>query len=202
MADPDRRPTPETSLEHLVYETPWWDFYYDETVRSDGSAGHYSWARIHSGNGGTMIVPVTPSERYLLIKIYRYPVKRYLWEFPAGMIEDGETPIEAGRRELIEETGIRPEAVELLGSQTPISGFVGDTFYTVLANIPEIDFQDIKTQVDEGIVDAKLVTRQEIAAMAASQEIEDGVTLMCLARYWASQEANSEAKSNDGNDSE
>ena len=200
MADPNDIPQPEQVMEHLVYETPWWDFYYDDTTRFDGTAGHYSWARIHTGNGGTMVIPVTPSEHYLLIKVYRYPVKRYLWEFPAGMIEDGESPAEAGRRELIEETGVSPESVELLGSQTPISGFVGDTFYTVLAKIPEIDIGDVKPRVDEGIVDARLVTRREIAAMAASQEIEDGVTLMCLARYWAFQETNSEANSNDGED--
>jgi ADP-ribose pyrophosphatase len=191
MDDLNPRPTPETSVEHRVFETPWWDFYYDDTTRPDGTTGHYSWARIHAGNGGAMVVPVTPSGRYLLIKIYRYPVKRYLWEFPAGMVEDGESAVEAGRRELVEETGITPEAVELLGSQTPISGFVGDTFYTVLAKIPEIEIDDVKPQIEEGIVDAKLVTRKEIVEMAASQQIEDGVTLMCLARYWANQEANS-----------
>lgn len=198
MADPNEFPQPEPGVEHLVYETPWWDFYFDDITHFDGTAGHYGWARTHSGNGAVMTVPVTPSERYLLIKVFRYPVKRYLWEFPAGLIEDGETPLETGRRELIEETGVRPERIELLGSQTPISGFVGDTFYTVLARIPEIDLGDIKPQVDEGIVDAKLVTRKEIAAMAASQGIEDGVTLMCLARYWACQEANLEARLNDG----
>ena len=191
MDEPNDFPRQETSAEHLVFETPWWDFYYDDTTRVDGTPGHYSWARIHSGNGGVMVVPVTPSGRYLLIKIYRYPVKRYLWEFPAGMIEDGEAPEEAGRRELIEETGIMPEAVELLGSQTPVSGFIGDTFYTVHANIPETEISDVKPQFNEGIVEAKLVTRQEIVAMAASQQIEDGVTLMCLARYWAHQELNS-----------
>ena len=194
MADPNDFPQPEPGTEHLVYETPWWDFYYDDTTRLDGTAGNYGWARTHSGNGAVMTVPVTPSGRYLLIKVYRYPVKRYLWEFPAGLIEDGETPVEAGRRELMEETGVIPDAAELLGSQTPISGFIGDTFHTVLAKIPEIDIDVIKPQVNEGIVDARLVTRQEIVTMAASQEIEDGVTLMSLARYWASQETTSHAR--------
>ena len=196
MPDPTDVPQAEPGTEHLVFETPWWDFYYDETTRPDGTPGHYSWSRIHSGNGAVMTVPVTPSGRYLIIKVYRYPVKRYLWELPAGLIEDGESPLEAGRRELIEETGVRPEAVEMLGSQTPISGFVGDTFYTVLAKIREIDITDTRLQIDEGIVDARLVTRQEIAAMAACQEIEDGVTLMSLARYWASQETKLHARQN------
>ena len=193
MADPNDFPQPKPGIEHLVYETPLWDFYYDEITNFDGTAGHYGWARTHSGKGAVMTVPVTPSERYLLIKVYRYPLKRYLWEFPAGLIDDDETPLEAGRRELVEETGVTPETVVLLGSQTPVSGFIGDMFYTVLANIPEIGIGDIKPQISEGIVDKKIVTRQEIAAMAASQEIEDGMTLMCLARYWAGQEANSEA---------
>ncbi|GIT59669.1 MAG: hypothetical protein Ct9H300mP19_16170 [Dehalococcoidia bacterium] len=39
------------------------------------------------------------------IKVYRHPVKSYMWEFPAGLIEDGETP-ENRETELIEETGI------------------------------------------------------------------------------------------------
>ncbi len=198
MTDPNDFPQPEPGVEHLVYETPWWDFYYDDITHFDGKTGHYGWARTHSGNGAVMTVPVTPSGRYLLVRVYRYPVKRYLWEFPAGIIEDGETPLEAGRRELVEETGITPVSTELLGSQTPVSGFIGDTFYTVLAKIPEIDIRDINLQSEEGIVEAKLVNQREITAMAAGQEIEDGVTLMCLARYWASQEATSEARSNDG----
>ena len=189
MSEPDSHPPLEDNQENLVYETPWIDFYYDDITHADGRSGKYAWVRTHSGNGAVMTIPVTPSERYLLIKVYRHPVKRFMWEFPAGLIEDGETPEETGTRELLEETGVASIRTKLLGSQTPISGFVGDTFHSVLAEIPEIDLDDLKLQSEEGIVDAKLVTRSQIAAMAASQEIEDGVTLMCLARYWAYKES-------------
>ena len=136
MTDTNDYPRTQPDGEHLVYETPWWDFYYDDTIRSNGNPGKYAWAKLHSGNGGAMVVPVTPSGRCLMIKLFRYPAKRYMWEFPAGMIEDGETPVEGGRRELLEETGIASDEALLIGSQTPISGFVDDTFYTVLAQIP------------------------------------------------------------------
>ena len=189
MPEPDRHPPLENNRENLVYETPWIDFYYDDITHADGRPGKYAWVRTHSGNGAVMTIPVTPSERYLLIKVYRHPVKRYMWEFPAGLIEDGETPEETGTRELLEETGIASVRTKLLGSQTPISGVVGDTFHSVLAEIPEIEPGDLKLQGAEGIVDAKLVTRSQVAALAASQEIEDGVTLMCLARYWAYKES-------------
>ena len=185
MTESHDYPRTQPDGEHLVYETQWWDFYYDDTIRSNGSPGKYSWAKLHSGNGGALVLPVTPSGRCLMIRVYRYPVKRYMWEFPAGMIEDGETPEEAGRRELLEETGIASDEAVLIGSQTPMSGFVNETLYTVLAQIPEINASDVKPQFEEGIVEAKLVTRQELTAMAASPDIEDGVTLMCLARYWA-----------------
>lgn len=171
-----------------VYPTPFWDFYNDTTTRFDGSVGHYSWVKTHSGRGAMMAVPVTPSERYLLIKVYRYPVQKYLWEFPAGLIDGDESPVEAARREMIEETGITPTHIELLGSQTPVAGLVGDEFYTVLTRIPEIELSDLSLQAEESIVDAKLVTRSEIVAMVTGQEIEDGVTLYSLARYWAWQE--------------
>ena len=135
------------------------------------------------------IVAVTDSQEIVLINQFRHGICGTVLEIPGGMIDDGEEPKLSAQRELLEETGITANGAELLGSQTPISGFIGDTFFTVLARIPEIDVSDIEPQTDEGIVGAKLVTRQEIVAMAASQEIEDGVTLMCLARHWAWLEA-------------
>ena len=140
----------DPSVEHLVYETPWLDFYYDDITHPDGTPGKYAWVRKPSANGAVMTIPVTPSGKYLMIKVYRYPIKRYLWEFPAGLMEKGESPLETGRRELIEETGIAPIRIELLGSQTPIAGYVGNIFHSVLAEIPEISLSDVRNPLLEG----------------------------------------------------
>ncbi|MBN4064617.1 NUDIX hydrolase [Dehalococcoides mccartyi] len=132
-----------------------------------------------------MVLPVTPSGRMLLIRIYRHPIKRYLWEFPAGGIETEESPEEAGARELLEETGVIASEIRLLGSLVPIGPLVGEQYHAVVASVPEIELSDINVQVDEGIVEAKLVTPTQLMDMVSLQQIEDGVTLANLARYWA-----------------
>jgi len=175
---------PEPGVEHLVYETPWLDFYYDDITHPNGEPGKYAWIKSHSGDGAVMVIPVTPSGMHLIIKVYRHPSKRYLWEFPAGVMESGESPIESARRELVEETGIIPDSVELLGSQIPVSGITGLPFHSLLAEIPEISLEDVVIQREEGIVEARLLTRNELVELVSNEEVSDGVTLSCLARYW------------------
>jgi ADP-ribose pyrophosphatase len=188
MSEPEGFPKLLPDGEHRVYETPWQDFYYDDIVHPNGESGKYAWIKSHSGNGAVMTIPVTPSEKYLMIKVYRHPSKRYLWEFPAGLIEDGESPEESGRRELIEETGITPVNMEFLGSHIPIGGLSGEAFYAVLAEIPEISTDDIQVQTEEGIVEARLFSRKELIDFIQNEEVSEGLTLACIARYWMFQE--------------
>ena len=51
---------PNPGVEHLVYETPWIDFFYDDIVHPDGTPGKYAWVRNHSDVGGVMIIPDLP----------------------------------------------------------------------------------------------------------------------------------------------
>ena len=45
-------------------------------------------------------------DKVVLIRQYRYPLGGYVYEFPAGLVEDGEDMMEAGIREMYEETGL------------------------------------------------------------------------------------------------
>ena len=60
----------------------------------------------HEKADGVMIIPITKEGEIVLIKQYRAPIDDYLYEFPAGMVDPGEDFIEAGKRELFEETGL------------------------------------------------------------------------------------------------
>lgn len=45
-------------------------------------------------------------DKVVLIRQYRYPIDGYVYEFPAGLVEPGEDMLEAGAREMFEETGL------------------------------------------------------------------------------------------------
>lgn len=58
-------------------------------------------------NGAVMVVPMLDDGRLVMERQYRYPLGRVMLEFPAGKIDDGESPFVCGVRELEEETGYR-----------------------------------------------------------------------------------------------
>ena len=100
-------------------DNPYLNLYEMDALASSGAPFHYYFAsrrrderiRIHTGQTdpeGVLVYALdadTP-DRILMVHQYRYPVDRYLYELPAGLIEQGETPEEAAIREIREETGM------------------------------------------------------------------------------------------------
>ena len=66
-------------------------------------------------------------DKLVLIRQYRYPLGDYVYEFPAGLVEPGENPQEAGVREFYEETGLRFDPVPGGDCQRPFFTSVGMT---------------------------------------------------------------------------
>ncbi len=61
-----------------------------------------------------IIIPILPSGEVVLIRQFRSSIEEKIWEFPAGSIDIGESPIDAARRELQEETGYATVEIQLL----------------------------------------------------------------------------------------
>jgi ADP-ribose pyrophosphatase len=70
-----------------------------------------------------VLLPIPEPGQIILIRQFRYAVNRWLWELPAGSIDEGEEPESAARRECHEEIGQVPETIIRLGSFLPTPGY-------------------------------------------------------------------------------
>ena len=66
-------------------------------------------------------------DKVVLIRQYRYPVDGYVYEFPAGLVEPGEDMVDAGIREMFEETGLDFTPVDGGSCSRPFFTTVGMT---------------------------------------------------------------------------
>jgi len=83
--------------------------------------------------GIVVIVPVTDENKILLIKQFRPPVNSYVIEFPAGLVDRGETFVQAAQRELREETGYSAEELIFLAEGPMSSGASGEILTAYVA---------------------------------------------------------------------
>lgn len=90
--------------------------------------------------GAAFILPITPQGQVVLVHQYRYPLQRYIWEIPAGALDEGETPQQAAARELREEVGAVARTYIPLPGYYASPSFSGTPFYPFLALDVELRF--------------------------------------------------------------
>ena len=103
---------------NIVFKTKWFQIYTIPDPRSLSPDPYYIFDRADSAT----IIPFSPTGRFLLQKQYRAHTGCNSWEFPMGFIDRGESPKEAAKRELFEETSLTCESMRLLGCYYPLPG--------------------------------------------------------------------------------
>ena len=125
--------------------------------------------------GSAVMMAVDKKKRVLLVRQYRLPAEKRLWELPAGRLDPGEKPLQAAKRELKEETGYKAAKWSKLASFFASPGFVQERMTIYLA-------EDLTageaTPMDDEQIEARWFKRKELAKMIAKGEIEDGKTLI------------------------
>ena len=87
-----------------AYENPWIKVTHRDVINPAGKPGIYG--LVHFKNIAVGVVPLDKDNNTWLVGQYRYTLGRYSWEIPEGGCPAGENPLEAGKRELKEETGL------------------------------------------------------------------------------------------------
>lgn len=124
------------------------------------------------------IVAVDGAGRIVLVRQRRAGARRELLELPAGILDEGEEPLAAAKRELREETGLRGGEWRLLTSFFTTPGFSDELMHVYLAT----GLEDGDAAPD----DDELLTVERVAPEALPallETIEDGKTLVGLLLY-------------------
>jgi ADP-ribose pyrophosphatase len=126
-----------------------------------------------------VLVPVPEPGKVILIRQYRYPVNAFLWELPAGSVDEGESPEQAARRECHEEIGLVPSTIVRLSAMYPTPGYCDEEM--VFFRLSGLEQTDEQAAVDEDEdIEAKVFELRDAREMVRRGEIQDMKTLVGL----------------------
>lgn len=124
--------------------------------------------------GGVTVIAQPDPTKVVLIKQYRYAVKKVLWELPAGTLHTGEDPLLAAKRELKEETGYIGNKWESLGIVYPLPGYSSEVLYFFKAT--DLIDDEPTPDPDENI-EVKVLDLKQAWHMVKDGEIRDAKTI-------------------------
>jgi ADP-ribose pyrophosphatase len=130
--------------------------------------------------GSAVMLAVDERGRIMLVRQYRMPAGEELWELPAGKVDKGEKPLQAAKRELMEETGLKAKKWKKLVSFYPSPGYVGELMTVYLAT----DLTQGKaTPMEDERIQTRWFRKKDLRTALRSNKIVDGKTMIGFL-YW------------------
>lgn len=165
---------PQTIDSQRLFEGRVFDVRVDRVAFGDGAEHRLDIVE----HPGSVVILATPStDELVLVRQYRHPAKRFLWELPAGTAEAGEDPAAGALRELAEETGYRAGRIRRIGSLLMTPGYCDEVMHffhaeELLAGPQSLD--------EDERIEAATVTREAAWRLVAAGEIADVKTVFAL----------------------
>ncbi|MCX5782253.1 MAG: NUDIX hydrolase [Elusimicrobia bacterium] len=116
--------------------------------------------------GAIAVLPFLKNGKIILVKQYRYPIKKITYEIPAGKLDKGENPVKCVQRELEEETGFKAGKIKKMFSFWPTSAFSNEIIHIYSAK----DLRLAKKNPD----DDEFIEHIEIPFKKALQWVKSG----------------------------
>lgn len=126
--------TEKTINSKTVFEGRILKFFHDDVELSDGIK---STREVVRHPGGVCVAALDADNNLLFVKQFRYPYSEEVLELPAGKLEKGMTPLENGKRELLEETGAKGYSYISLGQLYPSPGYTDEIIHLYCCRVKE-----------------------------------------------------------------
>ena len=151
----------------------------DKVQLEDGTT---STREIVHHHGGACILPVDADGNVTMVRQFRYPFQNVLLELPAGKLEPGETPLEAVRREQLEETGTCGETYVSLGRSYATPAYCTEQIHIWACRITSRGEQHLDP--DE-FLEVEAVPLERAVELVLSNQIPDAKTQIGILKTYA-----------------
>ncbi len=128
-----------------------------------------------------VVIAAFKRDKVLLSKEFRMGVNKFVYSFPAGLIDDGETPIQAAKRELMEETGMNITKIkDVLKPSYSCTGITDEKTIIVFCET-EGEIRECKFADEE--ICASLYTKEEVRTLLENEPFASRTQAICY--LWA-----------------
>ncbi|MBA4198802.1 MAG: DNA mismatch repair protein MutT [Chitinophaga sp.] len=161
--------------EQKVYDNKWIAVTHYNVINPSGGKGVYG--KIHFKSVAIGIVAVDDNMNTYLVGQYRFTINQYSWEIPEGGCPFNEDPLNAAKRELLEETGLKANHWQLLG-ESFLSNSVSDekAIYYLATGLSQHEAEPEETEQ----LQTKKIPLQEAFAMVDNGIITDALAVLAL----------------------
>jgi ADP-ribose pyrophosphatase len=166
---------PQRLSRTVIYENPWVNLYVDR-VQFPGGRIIEKHHVLEFDKEAVAVVVENAQGQILLVHVYRYTTDSLEWEVPAGIVERGESIIEAAKREVQEESGYETTDHELFYTYYPMNGISNKVFHIVHSHAARGTGVFDRNEVKE----YRWVSKPEIHEMIRDRRLKDGYTLTAL----------------------
>lgn len=127
--------------------------------------------------GGVCVAAIDENNELFFVRQFRYPYKEVTLELPAGKLEKGSTPLENGKRELLEETGAVGREYMSLGKLYPSPGYCGEIIHLYFCKIDHYEKQQLDS--DE-FLNVEKIHIDRAVEMVLNNELPDSKTQVAV----------------------